>query len=147
MELVSETGMEVDLQELFQRFAFDGSCILVLGHDPISLCMELPHLPHDKAFADIGKQYYTAYTPSSYLEAAKQNDTVAMDPAGREDFDVLSCYMRAVERNGDDASNIPQELWRDNMLNLIFAGKDTISTTLTWFFWLLATHPAEEEKI
>ncbi|KAL6525367.1 hypothetical protein OROHE_015674 [Orobanche hederae] len=33
------------------------------------------------------------------------------------------------------------------MLNLIFAGKDTISAALTWFFWLLATNPAEEEKI
>ncbi|KAK4439575.1 Alkane hydroxylase MAH1 [Sesamum alatum] len=177
MELVSETGMEVDLQELFQRFAFDCSCILVLGHDPISLCMELPHLPHEKAFADIEEAMLSRHIIpqviwklqrwlqvgkerklkegienidrflSQCISMKQQNDTVAMDPAGREDFDVLSSYMRAVEGNGDDASNIPQEFWRDYLLNLIFAGKDTISTTLTWFFWLLATHPAEQEKI
>ncbi|KAK4439576.1 Alkane hydroxylase MAH1 [Sesamum alatum] len=177
MELVSETGTKMDVQELFQRFAFDCSCILVLGHDPISLCMELPHLPHEKAFADIEEALqYRHILPqviwkqqrwlqvgeerklkegmenidrflSQCISMKQQNDTVAMDPAGREDFDVLSSYMRAVEGNGDDASNIPQEFWRDNMLNLISARKDTISATLTWFFWLLATHPAEEEKI
>ncbi|KAK4439577.1 Alkane hydroxylase MAH1 [Sesamum alatum] len=172
MELVSETGMEVDVQELFQRFAFDCSCILVLGHDPTSLCKELPHLPHVKAFADIEEALlYRHILPhiwklqrwlqvgkerklkvgmenvdqflSHWISVKQQNHTVA----GKEDFDVLSSYMRAAEGNGDDEPNIPQEIWRDSIMNLIVAGKDTISATLTWFFWLLATNPAEEEKI
>ncbi|KAK4439574.1 Alkane hydroxylase MAH1 [Sesamum alatum] len=101
MELVSETGMEVDVQELFQRFA-DCSCILVLGHDPVSLCMELPHLPHEKAFADIEEALqYRHILPhiwklQRWLQVGKerklkeglkqQNHTVATDPAGREDL-------------------------------------------------------------
>ncbi|KAK4439578.1 Alkane hydroxylase MAH1 [Sesamum alatum] len=169
MELVSETGTEVDVQELFQRFAFDCSCILVLGHDPTSLCKELPHLPYEKAFADaeeailyrhilpqviwklqrwlqVGKERKLKEGKTNIdqflshcISLKQQNHTV-------EDFDVLSSYMRALDENGD-APNIPQEVWRDSIMNLIAAGKDTISATLTWFFWLLATNPAEEEKI
>ncbi|KAL0443152.1 UNVERIFIED_CONTAM: Alkane hydroxylase MAH1 [Sesamum latifolium] len=178
MELVSETGTEVDVQELFQRLTFDCSCILVLGHDPTSLCKELPHLPYEKAFADIGEAaLYRHILPQviwklqrwlqvgkerklkqgmehidrflSHCISLKQQSYTAATEPGREDFDILSSYMRAVnvEGNGDDAPDIFQEFRRDNLLNLIMAGKDTISATLTWFFWLLATHPAEEEKI
>ncbi|KAL0443151.1 UNVERIFIED_CONTAM: Alkane hydroxylase MAH1 [Sesamum latifolium] len=173
LERVSEVGTEVDVQELFQRLAFDCSCINIVGHDPASLCMELPHLPHEKAFADIGEALeYRHILPQviwklqRWLQVGKerklkegmkniyqflshcvslkhQNYTATMDVGtGREDFDILSSYMRAVEGN-----DISQEFLRDTIWNLVGAGKDTISATLTWFFWLLATHPAEEEKI
>ncbi|CAA2993007.1 alkane hydroxylase MAH1-like [Olea europaea subsp. europaea] len=36
---------------------------------------------------------------------------------------------------------------RDTLLSLIFAGRDTTSTTLTWFFWLIASNPRVELKI
>ncbi|KAK4398736.1 Alkane hydroxylase MAH1 [Sesamum angolense] len=176
MELVSETGTEVDVQEIFQRLAFDCSCAVVLGHDPTSLCKELPHLPHEKAFTDaeeaalyrhilpqviwklqrwlqVGKErklkegveYFDRFL-SHCISLKQQSYTAATEP-GRQDFDILSSYMRAAEANGDDAPNISQEFWRDDLLNLVVAGKDTISATLSWFFWLIATHPAEEEKI
>ncbi|WRX21518.1 Cytochrome P450 - like 10 [Theobroma cacao] len=36
---------------------------------------------------------------------------------------------------------------RDTAYSFITAGKDTISIGLTWFFWLIATHPSVETKI
>ncbi|KAG8386622.1 hypothetical protein BUALT_Bualt03G0167600 [Buddleja alternifolia] len=170
LELVSKMGMEVDFQEIFQRFTFDCSCILVLGHDPSSLCTELPHLPHEKAFADaeeaillrhilpeslwklqkwfqIGKEKKLSNAKEvldrflSYCILLKQQDC-----KGDEDFDLLTSYKRTLAAKGV-APNVSEQVWRDTTLNLIFAGKDTISATLTWFFWLLATNPAEEEKI
>ncbi|KAF2292272.1 hypothetical protein GH714_018346 [Hevea brasiliensis] len=36
---------------------------------------------------------------------------------------------------------------RDIGFNFIAAGKDTVNAALTWFFWLIATHPSVEEKI
>ncbi|PIM98438.1 Cytochrome P450 CYP4/CYP19/CYP26 subfamily [Handroanthus impetiginosus] len=177
LELVSELGIEVDLQELFQRLAYDCSCILVLGHDPASLCNELPHLPHEKAFADaeeailyrhilpgifwrlqkwlqIGKEdklskakeivnRYLSYC-ISLKHQIKGMDQKAADE--KEGFDLLTSCMRALAKKGN-TPEISKEFWQDTMLNLIFAGKDTISAALTWFFWLLATNPEEEKRI
>lgn len=52
-------------------------------------------------------------------------------------------------KRGDalDAASISEQTWKDILLNLIFAGKDTISAALAWFFWLLATNTNEENKI
>ncbi|EYU27556.1 hypothetical protein MIMGU_mgv1a021423mg [Erythranthe guttata] len=177
LELASETGTEVDLQELFQRFAFDCSCITVLGHDPVSLCKELPHLPHEKAFADAEQAVlYRHMLPEftwklqSWLHIGKENElTKAKDVIHRfvsdcismkhQDFnltgpkddglDMLTSCMRARADEGINAApnNYSDEVWKDTLLNLIFAGKDTISAALAWFFWLVATNPAEQEKI
>ncbi|KAG8386623.1 hypothetical protein BUALT_Bualt03G0167700 [Buddleja alternifolia] len=170
LDLVSDMRMEVDIQDLFQRFAFDSTCLLVLGHDPTSLCNELPHLPHEKAFADaeeaillrhvlpeilwklqqwlhIGKEEklskakvvldrFLSYCISLKTENFKKN----------EDFDLLTSYMRGVDEKGVTPI-VSEKAWKYTMLNLIFAGKDTISAALTWFFWLLATNPTEEVKI
>ncbi|PIM98105.1 Cytochrome P450 CYP4/CYP19/CYP26 subfamily [Handroanthus impetiginosus] len=179
LELVSEMGMEVDMQELFQRLAFDCSCMLIIGHDPTSLCIDLPHLPHEKAFADAeeailyrhilpkifwklqswlhigkegkfrkGKKVVDQFL-SHFISLKQQNLKRILDQnatLGWEDFDLLTGYMRVLAEKGC-APNISDEFWKDLVLNLITAGKDTISAALTWFFWLLATNPAEEEKI
>ncbi|KAL0398991.1 UNVERIFIED_CONTAM: Alkane hydroxylase MAH1 [Sesamum radiatum] len=177
LERAAKVGTEVDVQELFQRLAFDCSCIAVLGHDPASLCMELPHLPHERAFADIGEALeYRHILPQviwklqrwaqvgkerklkegmkniykflAHCVSLKHQNYTARMGIGREDFDILSSYMRAIEGNGNDApASQSHEFLIDTLWNLVGAGKDTISATLTWFFWLLATHPAEEEKI
>ncbi|KAL2528074.1 Cytochrome [Forsythia ovata] len=36
---------------------------------------------------------------------------------------------------------------RDTILNLMLAGRDTTSSALTWFIWLVSTHPEIERKI
>lgn len=174
LDLSSELGTEVDMQDLFKRFAFDCSCIEVLGYDPGSLCHDMPHLPYEKAFEEaeeailyrhilpecswklqnllnIGKErnLYRAKELvdgflSNCISLKRERFKVTQ---GKEDFDILTCYMRAVSEKGEEACEVSEEIWRDTMLNLIFAGKDTISAALTWFFWLLATNPAEEEKI
>ncbi|PIN03669.1 Cytochrome P450 CYP4/CYP19/CYP26 subfamily [Handroanthus impetiginosus] len=174
LELVSETGMEVDIQELFQRLAYDCSCILALGYDPTSLCSELPYVPHEKAFVDLeeallyrhilpeifwklqrwfhigmeekfrkGKEVIDQFL-LHFISVKQQNFKRILDQ--REDFDLLTSYMRVLAEKGG-APNISEEFWKDLVLNLIAAGKDTVSAALTWFFWLLTTNPAEEEKI
>ncbi|KAA8523443.1 hypothetical protein F0562_009866 [Nyssa sinensis] len=42
LEHVSELGLGVDLQELFQRFTYDATCILTLGYYPSSHSINLP---------------------------------------------------------------------------------------------------------
>lgn len=53
LEHVSMLGLEVDMQDLFSRFTFDNTCILVLGLDPGILSIELREESYAKAFNEI----------------------------------------------------------------------------------------------
>ncbi|KAJ7974652.1 Cytochrome P450 family protein [Quillaja saponaria] len=50
---VSETGKEIDLQDVFQRFTFDNICLMVLGFDPVSLSDRFPQVSVQKAFDEM----------------------------------------------------------------------------------------------
>ncbi|XP_051124909.1 alkane hydroxylase MAH1-like [Andrographis paniculata] len=175
LEKVSENGIEVDLQELFQRFTFDCSCTTVIGHDPVSLCDEMPHLPYEKAFEIVEETVlYRHLLPAAvwkmqkWLQFGREKKlTQAMDAlhqflsywisdrrrqikAHNTSMDVLTRCIKVLENDKavvDPENIISEKVLKDLMLNLIFAGKDTISVTLTWLFWLLATNPAVEDKI
>ncbi|CAL5211222.1 unnamed protein product [Lathyrus oleraceus] len=58
--------------------------------------------------------------------------------------DLLSTLMNEVR---DGENRIDDKFLRDTAINLLAAGRDTISSSLTWFFWLVATHPFVEAKI
>ncbi|KAM3686542.1 hypothetical protein ACB098_10G009800 [Castanea mollissima] len=53
LEHVSRLGTEVDLQDVFQRFTFDNTCLLVLGFDPNCLSVDLPELAYRMAFDEV----------------------------------------------------------------------------------------------
>ncbi|KAK7823253.1 alkane hydroxylase mah1 [Quercus suber] len=53
LNYISKSNIEVDLQEVFKRFTFDNSCLMVLGFDPISLLVEFPKRTYEKAFDEI----------------------------------------------------------------------------------------------
>ncbi|KAG8383437.1 hypothetical protein BUALT_Bualt04G0013200 [Buddleja alternifolia] len=71
-----------------------------------------------------------------------------MDHKKEEDgIDLLTSYMNG----GDDAQTLELEcdekFLRDTILNLMIAGRDTTSSALTWFTWLVSSHPEVEKKI
>ncbi|KAK1402859.1 Alkane hydroxylase mah1 [Heracleum sosnowskyi] len=49
LDHVSKHGIEVDLQDIFQRLTFDNISSLLLDHDPQSLTLDLPDIPFQKA--------------------------------------------------------------------------------------------------
>lgn len=53
------------------------------------------------------------------------------------------------EHEGEMNSNITKsnKFLRDTAFNLLATGRDTVSSGLTWLFWLVATHPLVEAKI
>ncbi|VVB05905.1 unnamed protein product [Arabis nemorensis] len=52
---------------------------------------------------------------------------------------IFSVY----RQRGDDSP----ELLRYIIMSFILAGRDTTSSALSWFFWLLSLHPEVEHKI
>ncbi|MCD9640021.1 hypothetical protein HAX54_025033 [Datura stramonium] len=61
-----------------------------------------------------------------------------------EGFDLLTFYLKEEESLGVKCDD---KFLRDNILNLMIAGRDTTSSALTWFIWLRPINPQVEEKI
>ncbi|XP_030456424.1 cytochrome P450 94A2-like [Syzygium oleosum] len=63
------------------------------------------------------------------------------------DRDLLSRFMSSSAdlefRNLEEK----RKFLRDIVISFVLAGKDSTSTALTWFFWLIAAHPLCERKI
>ncbi|XP_051125182.1 alkane hydroxylase MAH1-like [Andrographis paniculata] len=163
LDKFSDNGMEIDLQEVFQRFTFDCFCILVLGHDPFSLSEDFPDLPYEKAFAVTEEAVLYRHVLPAAVWSAQKWLGIGREKKLKRASDAIDGFLSyCISLKRGDMNPIEEEMnllmtcrralaednvVRDLMLNLIFAGKDTISATLTWFFWLLATNPAEEERI
>ncbi|KAK4439582.1 Alkane hydroxylase MAH1 [Sesamum alatum] len=65
-------GVDVDLQDIFQKFMFDNICKLVLDYDPQSLSTDLPRVPCEKALNDaIGALFYRHILPESVWKLQK----------------------------------------------------------------------------
>ncbi|KAM7504411.1 hypothetical protein LguiB_003315 [Lonicera macranthoides] len=175
LERVCEKVTEVDLQDIFQRFTFDTICSLVLDYEPRSLSTDFPSIECEQAFNDseeallyrhilpegcwklqkklgIGKEKKLTKARESldqfiyHCISLKKSRTKDQDKMGFESFDLITSYMKAYKEEGGAVGD-PNKYLRDNLLSLIFAGRDTTSTALTWFFWLIATNPLVEIKI
>ncbi|KAF8404215.1 hypothetical protein HHK36_009098 [Tetracentron sinense] len=172
LEHVSKQSLVVDLQDVFQRFTFDSICVLASGYDPGCLSIDFPDVPFSKAFDDVEQAIcFRLFVPSSYWKilrwlgigeerklsrawetldyfmakfiSLKREEVIKRkkmsEDEEEEGLDLLTPYME------DDKYS--DKYLRDNILSLIFAGRDTTSTALTWFFWLLSKNPSVETKL
>lgn len=68
-----------------------------------------------------------------------------------EDFegdDLLTLYMMNQDKNTNiDINSTSDKFFRDTILNFFIAGRDTTSSALSWFFYLLSKNPQAETKI
>lgn len=65
-----------------------------------------------------------------------------------EEFGFLTTFLKLYEGTGKgEASGDLNKFMRDTFLNLIFAGRDTTSTALTWLFYMISRNPEVESNI
>ncbi|KAK9120172.1 hypothetical protein Scep_018265 [Stephania cephalantha] len=65
-----------------------------------------------------------------------------------EGMDLLTSYLSTEEEEEQmKGLNKSDKFLRDTMVNYMFAGRDTVSSALTWFFWLLSKNPSAETKL
>ena len=159
----------VDLQDLMLRFTFDTMCIVGFGMDVGCLSQDLPSIPFASAFEHaldcIMFRFFlppTWWKTLKFLQIGKENGMPASiqavnrfldhivstrrrelqgDACPNSNADLLSCFMRLEEHSRDD------KFLKDMSINFLLAGRDTSALALSWFFWLVATHPHAEEKI
>ncbi|KAL1559871.1 alkane hydroxylase MAH1-like [Salvia divinorum] len=163
-----ERGSEFDLQDLFQRLTFDNICKLVLDHDPCSLSLELPHIPCEKAFSAVGEPLMYRHVIPEFIWRLQAQLNVGrermMSDAARvfhdfiyprvglaseeeKGFNMLRAFERVYEEKNLGPPSGLRDFLKDTSLNLMFAGRDTTSTALTWLFWLIAQNRATEAKV
>ncbi|XP_011658477.1 alkane hydroxylase MAH1 [Cucumis sativus] len=170
---VCENGSVLDLQDLFQRFSFDSTCMMVTGFDLQSLSLESPAVPFSKAMDDVEEVIFLRhFFPKKIWEFQKKlqigqpmrlkqawkiiDETIAKlialkrgslknqvnkegDEQGRG-VDLIASYM-INNTNKDD------KFFRDTVLNFMIAGRDTLSSALSWFFFCLSKNPTVVKMI
>uniref|UniRef100_A0A0E0JEY8 Cytochrome P450 n=1 Tax=Oryza punctata TaxID=4537 RepID=A0A0E0JEY8_ORYPU len=165
---LAASGAAVDLQDVFMRLTFDLTAMFVFGVDPGCLAADFPTVPFATAMDDAEEVlFYRHIAPvpwlrlQSYLKIghykkmAKAREVLDASIAefialrrerAADDADLLTSYLACQDEIGKDGTVFDTFL-RDTTLNLMVAGRDTTSSALTWFFWLLSKHPDVEAKI
>ncbi|GKU93867.1 hypothetical protein SLEP1_g7426 [Rubroshorea leprosula] len=158
----SRNGDVLDLQDVFRRFSFDNICKFSFGIDPGCLNLSLPISKLAVAF-DVAsklsaeraltvspivwkaKKLLNLGSEKQLKEAIKMVDQLAegminhrrkMGFANKND--LLSRFMGTID---DD------KYLRDIVISFLLAGRDTIASGLTSFFWLLSQHSEVESAI
>ncbi|KAL0741962.1 hypothetical protein Bca4012_083475 [Brassica carinata] len=160
-----EEGAVVDLQDVFVRFTFDTTLVMVTGSaDPRSLCVEMPEADEfAKALNDVGEGIMYRHVKPRFLwklqrwvgfgqekKLSKAHDTLTrmcaqFISAKREEHahidndeaaDLLTSHMK-LDATKYDLLN-PSD---DKLLS------DATASALTWFFWLLSENPEVVTKI
>ncbi|XP_031281277.1 cytochrome P450 94A1-like [Pistacia vera] len=161
----SKTEELLDLQDIFERFAFDNICKVAFNVDPGCLDGDgtsrsdfmrafedaavlsseryrslLPLIWKIKKFFNIGSERVLKKSIATVHEFANEIILSRMESKAKNmDEDLLSRFIG----NG----NHSREFLRDIVISFILAGRDTTSSALSSFFWLLSSRPDIQQKI
>lgn len=168
------SSLIVDLQDFFLRFMFDTTCMVVTGYDPGSLRTGFPEVAFSRSLDEISQAIYLRLilperiwklqrwlgvgeekklskarkTLDEIVEkyiTIKQQQLSFSDDNDQESFDTLKCFLTKDEIGGSIAH--PYGTIRDTIIGLTFAGRDTTSVVLTWFFWLISGTPLSNPRL
>ncbi|CAN1827612.1 Alkane hydroxylase MAH1 [Linum perenne] len=171
------SNQQLDLQDLMKRLSFDTISSIVLGFDPKSLSLELPHLDYAEAFdameeailyrhcvprsvwkfqkwlgigeeAKMAKAYecFMGFLEERIKEKINDGEEKIKEKINDDDDgddNVLTQFRLECERIGRSDF----DFLRDVTFNFLVAGRDTIASAMTWFFWLVAINLAVEKNI
>ncbi|KAG6438258.1 hypothetical protein SASPL_103195 [Salvia splendens] len=163
----ASSAAAVDLQDILQRFAFDNICRIAFGYDPAYLLPSLPEVEFAEVFDSalnliserfnsnipflwkinralgLGKEKKLMGKIDEVREFAKkimrEKESELRRRSTLESEDLLSSFLRSGQSD--------EEFVVDVVICFILAGRDTTSAALTWFFWLLSSHPEVEAEI
>ncbi|XP_052146824.1 cytochrome P450 CYP94D108-like [Oryza glaberrima] len=170
LEYAGRHGRTLDVQDVLERFAFDNICRVAFDEDPACLTEESMAAPQSaefmRAFNDAQNAILDRFnSPAKSLWRIKKLFNMEPERRMRDSLATIHGYAERIvrerrerrearlERRDDFLSRFAasgehsDESLRDVVTNFILAGRDTTSSALTWFFWLLSGRPDVEDKI
>ncbi|XP_062207169.1 cytochrome P450 CYP94D108-like [Phragmites australis] len=170
LERAARDGRTLDVQDVLERFAFDNICRVAFDEDPACLAEEGMDAPQSaefmRAFDDAQNAIMARFmSPVKSLWRVKRLLNMEPERRMREALDTIHGYAGKIVRERrergeaglacrDDflsrfaaSSEHSDESLRGVVTNFLLAGRDTTSSALTWFFWLVFTRPDVEDKI
>ncbi|XP_026434296.1 alkane hydroxylase MAH1-like [Papaver somniferum] len=173
LEYVARQSSIVDLEDMFMRYTFDTSVSIIFGTNPNYLAPDFPRNDFANAMEDASEAvFYRHVVPSLWKklchwlmvgnERKMKNAWRTMDrhlaqyiSAQREDrvketeeTNLLQVYMSNKEEGNNEQLLADEDKFlRDTSLTLMFAGRDTTGTALTWFLYMVSKNPRVEAKI
>ncbi|KAL4591692.1 hypothetical protein LXL04_004662 [Taraxacum kok-saghyz] len=155
-------GSVLDLQDVFRRFSFDSICKFSFGLDPGSLKPSLPVSELESAFDlssklcaergmapspliwkikrlfNMGSEKKLKASIKTVKKLADQVIKKRRETGSSSTNDLLSRFMGSIS---DD------DYLRDIVISFLLAGRDTVASALTSFFFLLSQNPKVVKKI
>ncbi|KAF5182476.1 Cytochrome p450 [Thalictrum thalictroides] len=173
LPLLSIQSSVIDLEDIFLRFTFDSIFTVIFGRNPNSLSLDLPCNELAQAIDVVTEAiYYRHIVPTSWWKLCRwlmigsekklANAWKTIDRClehyvllkrddlhqGLQQNDMVTSFILSQEKELNNYL-IPQgdAFLKDNGLSFLFAGRDSSSTALAWFFWLIERNPNVESKI
>ncbi|XP_074317915.1 cytochrome P450 94A1-like [Silene latifolia] len=155
----------LDLQDILQRFTFDNICKIAFGYDPEYLSPSLTKGKFADALEDATmistrrfrvlfplvwkiRRFFNMGSEKRLKEAILEVREFARSLVKQrkngintslENEDLLSRFLKG--------GHFEEENVIDIVIAFILGGRDTTSTALTWFFWILEKNKLAEEEI
>ncbi|KAG9451163.1 hypothetical protein H6P81_011128 [Aristolochia fimbriata] len=147
-----ERGSTIDLQEVFKRLAFDVTFASVLGKNPGFLSVNFVENEFSKALDTLTRVAFLRHTLPSFWWKTMRLLGIGWE---RQYEQALGAFRSSLERlhlcqetgSSEGSGGDEEKFLRDTALTFIFAGQDTVSSGLTWFFYMLSKSPSVEAKI
>ncbi|MFS7944845.1 putative cytochrome P450 [Helianthus anomalus] len=165
LERAAALNKVVDLQDLLERYSFDNICKVAFNFDPGCLAgdgtsgSEFMKAFEEAATLSSGRFMYVLpglYKIKKLLNfgsESKLQKSIATVHKFADDIIQSRITESAKEPNDDllsrfmNISEYSPEFLRDIVTGFILAGRDTTSSALTWFFWIISSHPEVKLKI
>ncbi|CAO2818816.1 unnamed protein product [Amaranthus hypochondriacus] len=153
----------LDLQDILQRFTFDNICNIAFGYDPKYLSPSLPQAKFAVAFEDavmISTQRFRNFFPIVWK--IKRFLNIGSEKRLKEAVQEIKEFAKSIviQKKQDILKNSQEDLLSrflksgydqkfvtDIVISFILAGRDTTSSALTWFFWILHKNKRVEDRI
>ncbi|MED6112945.1 hypothetical protein PIB30_066368 [Stylosanthes scabra] len=170
LQRASESESVLDLQDILERFAFDNICKLAFNADPACLSAE------GSSDATVGGEFMRAFEDAAALSSGRFMSVFewvwklqkflnfGSEKRLRESISIVHAFADKIIRSrmerkdlaNDDVDLLSRfmatednspEFLRDIVISFILAGRDTTSSGLSWFFWILSSRPDVKDKI
>ncbi|XP_051141116.1 alkane hydroxylase MAH1-like [Andrographis paniculata] len=171
----SHHHQELELQDFFNRFMLDATCLMATGFDLGALRVGLPPCSLLKAMDDMAEAVFCRHILPERVwklqrwlgigkerkmsKACKNLNQILANFVSKKYEEIDSNKSTRESNQGFDVLNFyissatkgsssPEKAYlAANIMTILFAGRDTSAALLTWFFHLISTHPRVETTI